>query len=360
MITRLQKLSTQISTIQEIPSVFFSQIENSVSFGDHLFPNWSNTVFANTALKSKFEAVYNKYKSIKTKAHRNKIINAFYHNNQIENLCNNHAASLIIELKELPKNIQSEIDTLFLYLYNVAINFHGFETYVNDKIKESIDRFIITNAIEVCPLCGLEGFLSLEGQARIALDHWLCKDLFPMSAVNFDNLIPIGHDCNQRPAKGSKNILYCNSSTKKRIKAFYPYIDNDGISVKFTFIKEPTINGMYDADWNLTINPVNITEKDIFESWDSTLNIYVRYRSYLEKNIFPMWEKDYLAFINEDNSLSNANNIDELKSNFKLWRSSFPVKKRSGSIIYRAFIDYLINYASDAYLNSLCDNFRRS
>lgn len=214
VITNLQRLRTDISLIQEIPATFFREIENSVSFGNHLFPNWTNGVFGATSLRKKFEAVYKKYKSIRTQATGAKIISAFTHNNQMENLCVNQAGSIIIELNELPKSIRKEINDLFLYLYNTVINYHLFEKHAADTVREAIDRFIRSNKIEVCPFCGIEGFLNIEGQSRIALDHWLCKDLFPMSAVNFDNLFPIGSKCNERPAKGSKNILIDDPNTR--------------------------------------------------------------------------------------------------------------------------------------------------
>ncbi len=216
MITRLHRLTTGLSIIQEIPEMFFREIENSVAFGNHLFPAWTDGVFGTTSLNNKFEAVYNKYIAIRSKANRDRIVSAFTHCNQIENLCTNQASSLIIELTDLPKTIQKELDSLFLHLYNKALNFHLFETHVADTLKNAIDRFTIKNGIEVCPFCGLEGFLNIEGQSRIALDHWLCKDLFPMTAVNFDNLFPIGAKCNERPAKGSKNILIDNAVSKNR------------------------------------------------------------------------------------------------------------------------------------------------
>jgi hypothetical protein len=359
MITRLNRLTTGISIIQEIPTVFFRELENAVAFGNHLFPAWADGVFGATSLNNKFEAVYNKYKAIKNKANRDKIIAAFTHNNQIENLCNNQAGSLIIELTDLPKSIRKELDTLFLHLYNSAINYHLFETHVTDTLKSSIDRFITTNGIEVCPFCGLEGFLNIEGQSRIALDHWLCKDLFPMSAVNFDNLFPIGSKCNERPAKGSKNILIDNPVAKNRIQAFYPYLAHNGITTSFIFINEPTIAGISDADWNFTLTPRNAAEQNIFDSWNSTLNISIRYLDYHRKNIFPMWEADYKRFIEDDHDIDHAQTIDELRNNFRLWKASFPIKGRPGAIVYRSFIDNLINNASNPYLFGLCENFRR-
>ena len=359
MIIRLQKLTTGISVIQEIPEMFFREVENSDGFGDHLFPVWVNGVFEATSLKEKFEIVYDKYKAIGSKAHRDRIVEAFNHNNQIENLCNNLAGSLVIELTDLPAVIQNDIDTLFLYLYNTAINYHLFEAHVADKLKESIDRFIINNGLEVCPFCGLEGFLNLEGQSRIALDHWLCKDLFPMSAVNFDNLFPIGSKCNERPAKGSKNILIDAPATRNRVQAFYPYLVHGGVTTSFNYINEPSIAGISDADWNYNISPANIGDQSIFDSWNSTLNISIRYLDYFRKNIFPMWESDYKRFIEDDHEINHAQTIAELRQNFRIWKASFPLKGRPGSILYRSFIDYLVNQASDAYLFGLCENFQR-
>ena len=359
MITRLHRLTTGISIIQEIPSMFFREIENAAAFGNHLFPAWTEGVFRTTSLYNKFEAVYNKYKAIRNKANRDRIVSAFDYCNQIENLCTNQAGSIIIELTDLPKSIRKELDTLFLHLYNTAINYHLFERHVSDTLKNGIDRFIIQNGLEVCPFCGLEGFLNIEGQSRIALDHWLCKDLFPMSAVNFDNLFPIGSKCNERPAKGSKNILIDSPIAKNRILAYYPYLAHSGLITRFSFINEPTISGITDADWDFSLTPANVAEQNIFDSWNSTLNISIRYLDYHKKNIFPMWEADYKRFIDEDHEIQHAQTIEELRRNFLLWRASFPVKARPGAILYRSYIDYLINHASNAYLYGLCENFKR-
>ncbi|WP_321343153.1 hypothetical protein [uncultured Draconibacterium sp.] len=359
MITRLQRLTTGLSIIQEIPETFFSRIENSGSFGNHLFPAWSNTVFAPTSLSNKFEAVFNKYKAIPLKHNRDEIVNAFTLTNQIENLCTNQAGTIIVELSDLPISIREEIDTLFLYLYNTALKYTPFETHVSDSLKLAIDNFIRINGLGVCPFCGLEGFLNIEGQSRIALDHWLCKDLFPMAAVNFDNLFPIGYDCNGRATKGSKNILIDSPGSRNRVKAYYPYLDHGGVYSSFKFVNEPTIHGISDTDWTYSISPAEPTEQDIFESWNSVMNISHRYLDYFRKNIFLMWEADYKEFIDEDHDIEHAQTIDELKENFKRWKAAFPIKRRPGAILYRAFIDHLINDASDAYLYGLCENFKR-
>lgn len=358
IITQIHKTKTRLSIINNLPKKFFLKIEESENFGNHLFPSGTIDVFNNTDLKIKFQDVYDIYKAIANPVSRAKIVNAFTQSNKIEELCNNDADTTMILLGDLPLIIRPSIDRLFLYLYNTAINYPGFKTYTQDSLRQTIDRFITKNKVVVCPFCGLESFINIKGQARLSLDHWLCKDFFPMSAVNLNNLVPIGQSCNQRPAKGNKNVLL--DDLNNRIKAYYPYLPHNGINVTFYFINEPDTNDIEDKDWNLTIEPINPDENNIFQNWSSIMNINVRYKDYFKKEVFPLWESDYREHVDDpDNDLNVAQNIEELKNNFKNWKSTFRIKGRPGSIIYRAFIDYLINVASDAYLNGLCENFKR-
>ena len=360
MIARLEKVRTKVSIIHNIPKKFFEEIEASVVFGNHLFPNWANTVFAPTDLHDKFRAVYNKYKAIGNKNERDKIVNDFIHSNQIEELCSNTAGVLMITLNELHKSIRKDIDTLFLYLYNTAIKYHGFETYVDDTVRESINRFIVKNKMVVCPFCAIESYTNLDGQARLPLDHWLNKDEFPMVSVNFNNLVPIGKDCNVRPAKGNKNVLVNETPPNARQIAFYPYLNHSETNPNFNFVNEPNGNPIIDADWSFNLTPNNPAEQNIFDNWSTTMNITPRYLDYFRKNIFPIWESDYIEFINDpDNDYQHAENILELKANFRFWKSTFKAKARPGAFLYRAFIDYLINRASESYLHGLCENFKR-
>jgi len=177
-----------------------------------------------------------------------------------------------------------------------------------------------------------------------------------MAAVNMNNLIPIGPACNNRPAKGFKNILL--NGQKTRIKAYYPFRHHSSFSVNFGFIRDPSIDGVKDHDWALEVKPVDKSETDIFDSWQDTFNISPRYKSYFNTEIFIMWESDYKSFIDESDDLEHADSIDDFKQNISRWKSSFQIKRRPGSLLYRSFIDYLINQASEAYLFSLYMNFK--
>jgi hypothetical protein len=354
MIVSIEKTASRLSIIQNIPKKFFSLIEESEDFGDHLFPTWTVVVFAPTDLRSKFEEIFNIYKGINNQNSRLRIVDAFTNTNKIEDLCDNNLGIPMIMLTDLPLVIRTYLDRLFSYLYNTAINYHGFQAYVDDTLRKTIDRFIIKNKIIVCPFCGLESFINIEGQARLSLDHWLCKDFFPMASVNLNNLVPIGQSCNQRPAKGNKNILINEVNNTRLNKSFYPYSLHNGIRVVFNFINEPNGNDLDDNDWSLVVEATNPLENDVFQNWNSIMNIDLRYNDYFKKDVFPLWESDYKEHVSDsDNDLNHAQNITELRSNFRNWKSTFKIKGRPGSIIYRSFIDYLIERASDAYLNGL-------
>ncbi len=357
MLVNLVPLATQLSRIQEIPTTFFQNIEAAAAFDEFLFPAWTDTAFAGTTLKAKFKTIYDKYKLIADPIERTKVINAFTHDNQIANLCSNQAGVLCIPLSDLHESIRTEIDITFVYLYETAINYHGFTDYIADNLRNAIDRFMAANGMQICPICGLEGYMNLEGQARTPLDHWLCKDLFPVTAVNIDNLFPLGEKCNGRPAKGDTNILLDEHGN--RVQAFYPFMNHQSVTTTFSYNNEPTITPITDGDWNLNIAPMNAGEQHLFDSWNFIFNILTRYRDFVKKYILPLWENDYKTFIAEA-GIAHANDVAGLRVNFRTWRASFKTSSSFGAFAHRAFIDNMINSATEAYLFSICENFKRA
>ncbi|WP_289029163.1 hypothetical protein [uncultured Algoriphagus sp.] len=358
MLTNLQRIDTDIVRLQEIPTQFFNGLEEAEEFGDHLFPDWTREVFGGTTLFNKFEAVFNKYKAIEDEASRTRIIQAFTHSNQVEGLCKCEEAIEVIELNDLDESIRGDLDTLFLFLYDTALNYHKFEAFIGTTVADSLKRFVYKkNKLQVCPFCGLEAFLMIDGQSRLALDHWLCKDLFPAVAVNFDNLIPIGDKCNGRPAKGDTNILIDGKTTRNRNVAYYPYQEHHGINTSFSYVNEPSIDGITDEDWQFDFQPTETSERGMFKSWSTVFNIKKRYLSFYREHVFDLWEEDYKEWVEDDHDINHANSIEELKANLRTYRAGFQIKKRIGAVLYRPFLDYLINEASDAYLYGLYKRF---
>lgn len=356
MIIHLSKEKSRLAIIQNIPKCFFKRIEEANTFGGHLFPQWAVHVFRRTGMMKKFEAVYNKYKALEIQSEREKVVEAFFCTNQIEDLCCRPHETLMITLEDLPVSIQQEIKDLFEFLYKKAIHIAGFQNYVQDSVEESIERFLNKNKIRICPFCGLEGLRVLRGQARPALDHWLCQESFPMAAVNFNNLFPIGNACNASPVKGEKIVLL-DSDSDKRIRAYYPTTKHGGIDLQFKYLKEPQNIGERDKNWELNLRPKRAEDEEVFKSWKSTMNIDVRYHDFFHADIFPLWEEEYVGYL-EESGKRHADTVEELKNNLKEWKASWKISCCPGAILYRSFLDYLLNEASEAWLYGLCENLK--
>lgn len=366
LIANLQPIKTDLIKLKEIPDTFFLKLEAAVIFDNSLFPEWLTNkkgnpiVFGkNTELRNKFKAIYDKYKAIKVKDERLKIITAYFDTNKISHLCANENHIHCLELNDLHLDIRNEIDEAFLYLYKSALNHPPFEKLVNDTIKTSIRNFIKLNKIDICPFCGLEMFYLIDGQAKLPLDHWLNKDRFPFASINFDNLIPIGTDCNTNGVKGSKNVLR-DIKLRPKKRAFYPYAINNGFSISIICTQEPCISNEF-GEWDFSVTPTMVNETDFFESWDYLFNITSRYRSFFYEILIPQWKEYYVGFINnvEDGVVAfHAQDIDQFKGNLRQWRKTFVDKKIPASFIYKKFIDYLLNNASEEYLIGEVENFK--
>jgi hypothetical protein len=366
MIFKISPFETQLRKIQEIPETFFNKIEESTNFDNSLFPNWLYDEHGNpqifsqqTELRNKFEAIYNKYKAIEDNLERKKIIDAYVNTNRIVDLCNNNEEVLCYELNDLHESIRKEIDSAFLYLYKSALNHTEFLEFVKDSNTVALKKFTEDNKLELCPFCGLETMLQLVGQPRISLDHWLNKDRFPFGSVNFDNLIPIGTVCNSNGVKGSKNTLK-DKTQLNRVKSYYPYQEHNGISINVISIEKPTIQNQ-SGKWQLCLEPNDNNEKEAFDSWDFIFNISSRYKDYFESNTLLRWQSDYVDFIKNDDDNEEfipPETVTDLRNDLKIWRKTFQMRKKHGSVIYRPFLNFLINESPDEYLYGIVENWK--
>lgn len=356
MVVKINKVRTRLAILHNIPKIFFRRIESSEVFGDHLFPNWSNDIFAPTKLREKFEDVFNTYKSLTEFSDRELILKAFENSNQIERLCDEDPHIEIISLNQLHSTIQTKISDLFTHLYSLSLNYDQFNKYVDKTVFSAINDFKKANSnLSVCPICGLECFLNLKGQARLPLDHWLPQSIFPFTSVNFNNLLPLGPYCNQPPVKGARNILF-NIETKTREKAFYPYLQHNGIKTRFSFKEEPKV-GNETGIWEFSLEPNDPDDMDVFKNWRDNFNIETRYNSFIETEVLSMWKENYVSFINEDPKLNHAKDLISFKENLESWKASFKKLKYPGYRAHRSFINHLLNDVSESMLISLYLNF---
>lgn len=114
------------------------------------------------------------------------------------------------------------------------------------QLSENKDRaFLLTSmkGVNVCTYCNRQYIFTinkpkkkgLEHIVRPELDHWFCKDLYPLLSLSFYNLIPSCHICNSS-VKGSDVFTlaehihpYLQKDSNPDIQ-FRPTIATDGIS----------------------------------------------------------------------------------------------------------------------------------
>lgn len=353
MIFNLVKNETGLGELHKLAETFFSQLATASSFDQIKFPDWYIPVFGATQLNDRFKDVFDAYKEL-TEDEQRKVLTAVQDTNRVCDLCKKQSDLKPARLKEFPKDFQQPLEKLFIHLWKNALPNKKFADYFSSDLSTYINEFIAENGhIEVCPFCALESFINISGQSRIEIDHWLCKELYPHLAVNFENLVPIGDKCNPSPVKGHKDVLV---SLKTHGRVYYPYCRHEGISVIFNFINEPTVtNNIEKKDWELIIKPNNPQDTDLVESWKDIFNIQQRYEEIIKDCVFKTWEIKYAKRFPDA-----VGDIAVFKENLLSWKETFDLKEQPSALLYRAFLDYLTERASDKYLQGLCSNFASS
>lgn len=111
-----------------------------------------------------------------------------------------------------PQVIQADYDTLLkiVQILNSGVIFpKKYEHFMKDTLyKNRFPRreFMESLGVTVCPYCNRNFVNKADRRTMCDLDHFFNKDLYPVLAVSFYNLIPVCHSCNH--SKGVQSISY--------------------------------------------------------------------------------------------------------------------------------------------------------
>jgi hypothetical protein len=223
-----------------------------------------------------------------TSEEREYVCNAFCCCNRIQDQVENN--EVCYTLADLPAKIRKTTKKLFVYMYETTLNSVG-------NIKDHYQNFYEEIPSKVCPFCGIEKFLHYEDYKQ-DYDHYLCKDIYPFAAVNMQNLIPMGRNCNTIYKK-AKDVLHNEEGNRR--KAFYPFqLNGISIEVRLNGSTLPTGNNKK-GKWNITLDP-NAEE---VHTWDDVFKIRDRYRKDVYEDEYDSW---LMRFIN---TARNSNNNNE-------------------------------------------------
>lgn len=319
---------------------FFETIAVTDQFSDALFQEWFLPVLHKCQrLKDILQLIFVQLKkSGSPSAHD--FIKIFKNNNQIEMLCRN-PKSMLLEWKTNDKDLNKHLLELAEYLYDElperqslldAIDGGGYRNYYKEFREQ--------NTGTVCPFCGIDNlpdYFQDERDSKLpraSYDHYLCRTRFPLSAINFDNLIPTCKHCNEN-AKGAKPMIL--SEGGKRRKAIYPF----NSPFQFNFILSQTEAAGIDekAKWAVDIVAKRAADNEAVRTWLSVYNIKDRWEARVEGRA-KHWE---ICTLQE--MLTDFEDLTALKGKLNAKRITYTcesyLKDEVDGILKLAFFDYL-------------------
>lgn len=209
--------------------------------------------------------------------------------NDIERIC--HREVVPLRKSDIPETIRPFVLELFADLYGQVLDGRHFSTR-NQGRMEHFRRFRHhNNDITLCPFCGISELKMEFDATRDPYDHYLAKSIYPVSSVNFKNLVPICKECNGLEVKVDKDIL---AETTGRI--FYPYdASHKGVSIGFSITRDDL--NLENMAWEVLVSDPDGKNEEI-ESWKKVYQIESRYVGFVKGRV-EMWYRHYWSYLHD-------------------------------------------------------------
>lgn len=242
-----------------------------------------------TVLRKRSKAIYDVIKTW-SQQDRSDLCQLIRDSNDIENICEGNFVPPTMDKHST--GINKLLRIFFISLYTQVLDGAGFTTKYTTTLRHHFDDFSDKNKeATLCPICGIGELKKKEDKTRDQYDHFLPKALYPLSAVNFENLVPSCKECNSFDTKGEDDTIAVSTG-----KLFFPF-DNShkGISVEFHIATDDIEPEK--VDWRIDFtNPDG--KNDEIESWKAIYKIDSRYSGYAKGRI-GKWYKHYLVIKNK-------------------------------------------------------------
>lgn len=298
MIKTYKYINTTHSKLHEFVMAFFKRIEFETGVFDNSFYEkefYTELVVHHPRILGKrFKNIYAITKKL-TQVARTKFCKAIRDSNEIESIC--RGKTVPHKASSIPAVMMPLVQDLFISLYEDVIKGKFFiAKYGSLKDHYHTCKKDIINDFEYCPACGIVEMKTYDDNKKDQHDHYLPKNIYPFSSVNFANLVPICIDCNSIEVKSNKDILSYSG------QVFFPFDDKHrGIDIAVK-IKKNDPDDLLKIQWEISYSNKDSKNKEI-EAWKSIYNIEDRHHTHLTGNI-DKWYKRYYKFINDADVIS--------------------------------------------------------
>ena len=207
---------------------------------------------------------------------------AFINNNQIEKLCRNEINPLRFD--DLEKEYEgddewntllNEIKTFCVDMYSKYVYLKAFEdTY---GTMDAYYKALVKND-SMCHCCGIGSVLTKYNTPRDAFDHYLPKSKYPFISLNFRNLVPTCPHCNSSYKHEIDTLYDKKGEEEKRVKAFFPFGNDNHISVKISLAKQYDKENVEDCGMKISFSCEGKDEE--LQTWRRVYKIDEQYSAY--------------------------------------------------------------------------------
>lgn len=301
-------IETDHQKLHNFVVAFFNRIEHETGpFRQDFFEDEFRPIVKRhkLILLKAFTEIYNEIKQW-SQVDRSMLCQEVRRSNEIEQICSGEIDPKCIPDTE--NGVYEQIRTLFLKLYTEVLDGNPIHDELGVTLRQHFDAFRKANKdITICPMCGISELKTEHDKTRDQYDHYLPKALYPLSSVNFNNLIPTCKECNSFDVKGEKDVIGFRNG-----RLFYPYDPNhQGIDIRFVIVNDkPNVD---EIDWQVELVSRDGKDQEVV-AWRQIYNIDSRYLGFVKGRI-EKWYKAYWQYLQADVLLAMAED-DKKRSYF--------------------------------------------
>jgi hypothetical protein len=260
------------------------------TFDQKCFPKWFKPVLSASPGLSKRSRVVHSESRKHEQGVRDAIVAVWRSHAEVQSLCEDVKCKLE-EWGFAAQELIDQLFSLFNFLYDETLESKSFEKAAGKSLLDHYNSFRGLGQ-RVCPFCGLNYYADRGGGARNSYDHFLPRLYYPLAAVNFRNLVPMCDECNERPRKGTKDVLFRDEGRTTRRKFYYPYSTPGGVTLSVKCTKRPTPTNTSGA-WTVNVKAIKTAENSLVRGWDSVFDIETRFSARVKEGM-ESWMRDFL------------------------------------------------------------------
>lgn len=307
LVTMIQNLHTSIENGEPLVK---SQLRWKALLPKQLPDPIRNALVLSTGLRDRFFS-YGDSILILSAKDRARILEILAEQNRIPELLNGTCAIPVVDNPLF--GVRDAAHELFVFAFGKLTDF--------EVRKRQYQLIFDSLGNKICPFCGIERVMDPEETAQDQ-DHYLAKSLYPFSAANLRNLVPMCRCCN-RDYKKAQDVI--NDQHGVRRLAIDPY-DCIPIQVTLTGSDIDDITSPPIPHWNINFTPA--TQQA--ETWDSVFHIRSRFKRDILNHYYTTWLEGFRSKCVMDRKRGklpknlSPEEIREVLADFKEYRKISP------------------------------------